>query len=138
MRLSLTKKYILSFLIFGISCFLMISTVTSQLIMKQVILEKASVFYQEGIYMSDQYVGNYFEQQDSQQKFSTVRSQLEALCIYLNARIWLISTDGIIILDSSESTSEICMKKLPDSIPYFLAAAIILPAISSAPFPKNL
>lgn len=105
MRLSLTKKYILSFLIFGISCFLMISTVTSQLIMKQVILEKASVFYQEGIYMSDQYVGNYFEQQDSQQKFSTVRSQLEALCIYLNARIWLISTDGMIILDSSESTS---------------------------------
>ena len=105
MRLSLTKKYILSFLIFGISCFLMISTVTSQLIMRQVILEKASIFYQEGIYMSDQYVGNYFEQQDSQQKFSTVRSQLEALSIYLNARIWLISTDGIIILDSSESTS---------------------------------
>ena len=105
MRLSLTQKYILSFLVFGVGSFFLISMVTSQLIMNQVVREKASAFYQEGIYMSDQYVGNYFEQQDNKQKFSTVRSHLKALSIYLNARIWLINTDGVIILDSSESTS---------------------------------
>ena len=53
MHLTLTKKYILSYLLFGIGCFFLISTVTSNLIMKQVVVEKASAFYQEGIYMSD-------------------------------------------------------------------------------------
>ena len=41
MHLTLTKKYILSYLLFGISCFFLISTVTSNLIMKQVVVEKA-------------------------------------------------------------------------------------------------
>ena len=56
--------HLLSYLLFGIGCFFLISTVTSNLIMKQVVVEKASAFYQEVIYMSDQYVGNYFEQQN--------------------------------------------------------------------------
>ena len=45
MHLTLTKKYILSYLLFGIGCFFLISTVTSNLIMKQVVVEKASAFF---------------------------------------------------------------------------------------------
>lgn len=48
MHLTLTKKYILSYLLFGIGCFFLISTVTSNLIMKQVVVEKASAFYRRG------------------------------------------------------------------------------------------
>ena len=87
MHLTLTKKYILSYLLFGISCFFLISTVTSNLIMKQVVVEKASAFYQEGIYMSDQYVGNYFEQQNDRKNLTSVQSHLRAIGIYLNAKI---------------------------------------------------
>lgn len=105
MHLTLTKKFILSYILFGISCFLLISTVTSALIMDQVLEEKADAFYQEGIYMSDQYVGHYFDQQDSLTKRSAVRSHLNALSIYLNARICLINTEGEIILDSSQTGS---------------------------------
>ena len=63
MRLSLNVKYFLSFLLFGICCFLCISTVASQLMMKNAISSKAADFYQEGIWLTDQYVGNYFEEQ---------------------------------------------------------------------------
>lgn len=105
MHLTLTKKFILSYILFGISCFLLIFTVTSALIMDQILEEKADTFYQEGIYMSDQYVGHYFDQQDSLTKRSAVRSHLNALSIYLNARICLINTEGEIILDSSQTGS---------------------------------
>lgn len=48
MHLTLTKKYILSYLLFGIGCFFLISTVTSNLIMKQVVVEKHLLFTKRG------------------------------------------------------------------------------------------
>lgn len=100
MRLSLNVKYFLSFLLFGICCFLCISTVASQLMMKNAISSKAANFYQEGIWLTDQYVGNYFEEQEDLRTRSAIQSQLSSLDVYLDARIWLISRDGERILDS--------------------------------------
>lgn len=100
MRLSLNVKYFLSFLLFGICCFLCISTVASQLMMKNAISSKAADFYQEGIWLTDQYVGNYFEEQGDLRTRSAIQSQLSSLDVYLDARIWLISRDGERILDS--------------------------------------
>ncbi|MDE7318564.1 MAG: HAMP domain-containing histidine kinase [Lachnospiraceae bacterium] len=100
MRLSLNVKYFLSFLLFGICCFLCISTVASQLMMKNAISSKAADFYQEGIWLTDQYVGNYFEEQEDLRTRSAIQSQLSSLGVYLDARIWLITRDGERILDS--------------------------------------
>jgi len=100
MRLSLNVKYFLSFLLFGICCFLCISTVASQLMMKNAISSKAADFYQEGIWLTDQYVGNYFEEQGDLRTRSAIQSQLSSLDVYLDARILLISRDGERILDS--------------------------------------
>ena len=103
MRISLNLKYFLSFLVFGLCCFLCISTVTSRLMMENAVSAKASSFYQEGIYLSDQYVVNYFEEQENRKTLSAIRSHLASLDTYLNARIWLISRDGELILDSGDS-----------------------------------
>ncbi len=103
MRISLNLKYFLSFLVFGLCCFLCISTVTSRLMMENAVSAKASSFYQEGIYLSDQYVVNYFEEQENRNTLSAIRSHLASLDTYLNARIWLISRDGELILDSGDS-----------------------------------
>ena len=103
MRISLNLKYFLSFLFFGLCCFLCISTVTSRLMMENAVSAKASSFYQEGIYLSDQYVVNYFEEQENRKTLSAIRSHLASLDTYLNARIWLISRDGELILDSGDS-----------------------------------
>lgn len=107
MRISLNIKCLLSYLVFGVCCFLCISTVASKLMMDNAVNAKASAFYQEGIYLSDQYVVNYFEEQGSRQNLSTIQSHLASLGIYLEADIWLISRDGELILDSGMSgTSE--------------------------------
>lgn len=103
MRISLNLKHFLSFLVFGLCCFLCISTVTSRLMMENAVSAKSSSFYQEGIYLSDQYVVNYFEEQENRNTLSAIRSHLASLDTYLNARIWLISRDGELILDSGDS-----------------------------------
>lgn len=106
MRLSLNAKYFLTFLVFGICCFLCISTIASQLMMKNAISTKAADFYQEGIWLTDQYVGNYFEKQEDWKTRTTIQSQLSSLDVYLDAHIWLISRDGERILDSRTSDAQ--------------------------------
>jgi signal transduction histidine kinase len=99
-RLSLNAKFILFYLAFALLGFLGISTLSSRLMTENAVKEKAAAFYREGIYMSQQYVGDYFETPQNQQTLTTIRSNLTSLERYLNARIWLISTDGEIIMDS--------------------------------------
>lgn len=101
MHLSLNIKYICSYLLFFLLSFLSVSIVASHLMTENAVREKAASFYREGIYMSEQYIGDYFEDTENRRALSTVNSHLSALDIYLDARIWLISTDGEIIMDSS-------------------------------------
>jgi signal transduction histidine kinase len=99
-HLSLKTKFILFYVAFTLLGFLGISTLSSQLMTENAVKEKAAAFYREGIYMSQQYVGDYFETPQNQQTLTSVRSSLNSLKLYLNARIWLISTEGEIIMDS--------------------------------------
>lgn len=103
MHISLNIKYTLSFFVFGLCCFLCISTVTSRLMMENAVSAKADAFYQEGIWLSDQYMANYFEEPENRKTLSAIQSHLTSLDIYLDASIWLISRDGELILDSGAS-----------------------------------
>lgn len=104
MRVSLNIKFGLAYLIFALCSFLCISTIASDMMLKNATQEKASAFYQEGLYMADQYVGNYFVEPENRKNLTAIQSQVSSLDIYLNARIWLISRDGDMILDSDSST----------------------------------
>ena len=106
MHLSLNIKFILIYLLFGLCCFFCISTVASQMMMENAIEEKANAFYQEGMHIADQYVGNYFEELENRKTLSTVQSHISSLDIYLNADIWLISRDGELILGSNAALPE--------------------------------
>lgn len=103
MHFTLNKKFTLTTVIFLLCGFLCVATITSHLMLNNAIEEKAAAFYREGIHLSDQYVGNYFEEPEDRKTLSTVKSHLSSLDIYLNADIWLISTDGEIIIDSSDA-----------------------------------
>lgn len=103
MRFPLHLKFIVSCLVFGLFSFLGISTLSSYLLTEHIIEKKADAFYQEGLYLSDQYMANYFEHQENLYTRSTIQSYIEALDIYLDADIWLINKDGRIILDSSNT-----------------------------------
>lgn len=114
MRLSLNIKFFILYLLFALGSFLCISTFTSQMMMEDTVTEKAASFYREGLYLSEQYVGNYFEEPRNRKNLSTIHTQLASLDIYLNARIWLISKDGECILDSASSSLLEAPKEIPD------------------------
>lgn len=115
MHLSLNVKFILTYVLFALLSFLSISTIVSHLMMENAVEEKAAAFYREGQYMSEQYVGNFFGAQDDRKTLSAVKSNLDALDIYLDATIWLISTDGSVIMDSSAAE----ISEEPQTIPDF-------------------
>ncbi len=105
MGLTLNKKFLLLYAAFALTGFLCVSTVTSELLTRHLVEKKASDFYREGLYLSDQYVSNYFEAQENRKTLSTIQSHLSALDVYLDAQIWLISRKGELILDSAKSDS---------------------------------
>jgi len=114
MHLSLHKKFIFTYLTFLLLAFLIISTISSELFMQRTVKEKATSFYQEGLYLADQYVVNYFEEQENRKNLFTIQSHLSALDIYLNANIWLVSREGQIILDSHSTEPLDTHREIPD------------------------
>ena len=90
MRLTLTRKFLIAYLLFGVLAFLCISTVTSRLLLDHMVEEKASAFYQEGMYLADQYVEDYLADSENRRALSRIQPYLSSLDIYLDAEIWLI------------------------------------------------
>ncbi len=114
MHLSLNIKFIIAYLIFGLCAFLCISTVTSRLLLDHTVEEKASSFYQEGLYLADQYVATYPGDVDDQHSLSGIQPYLSSVDVYLNAEIWLISRDGNLVLSSADTEIPAEPREIPD------------------------
>lgn len=94
MHLSLNVKFILAYIAFAILSFVGISTLTSRLMLDNATRTRASSFYQEGVYLSNQYVETYFDEETTKGTVSRIQTQLSSLSVYLNAHIWLVSREG--------------------------------------------
>ena len=105
MHLSLNVKFILAYIASAILSFVGISTLTSRLMLDNAIRTRASSFYQEGVYLSNQYVETYFDEETTKGTVSRIQTQLSSLSVYLNAHIWLVSREGEIMIDSTPSSS---------------------------------
>lgn len=114
MHLSLNIKFIIAYLIFGLCAFFCISTVTSRLLLDHTVEEKASSFYQEGLYLADQYVATYPGDMEDQRSLSGIQPYLSSLDVYLNAEIWLISRDGSLVLSSADDEIPAESLEIPD------------------------
>ena len=85
MHLSLNVKFILAYIAFAILSFVGISTLTSRLMLDNATRTRASSFYQEGVYLSNQYVETYFDEETTKGTISRIQTQLSSLSVYLNA-----------------------------------------------------
>ena len=85
MHLSLNVKFILAYIAFAILSFVGISTLTSRLMLDNATRTRASSFYQEGVYLSNQYVETYFDEETTKGTLSRIQTQLSSLSVYLNA-----------------------------------------------------
>lgn len=97
MKKTLYLKFLLAYLIFGIFGFIVVSTITPGMVRDHLIKEKAERLYAEANLISRTYASELY---NSEIGLEEVKSELDALSVYMDASIQIINPSGRIVLDS--------------------------------------
>jgi len=100
MKITLYLKIILAYIIFGLISFISIASMGSYLAQEYLVEEKAEALYKEANYIASNYALQYTENKIT---LMELRSQLDAIDIYLDASIWVMNRQGQILVRSEES-----------------------------------
>lgn len=106
MKHSLYIKFILTYLIFGFLSFFVIATLSSQMTLNLLTEKKAEALYREANYISTNFVRSYYSKSLNAQSLNTIHSHFQALDTYLGASIWLLNSDGTLLVNSDTSFSD--------------------------------
>lgn len=99
MKRTLYLKILLGYLLFGILGFLTVATFTSHQSMKYMEKKEARDLYRESTLIATTYATNYY---NSSVTLDDLQQQLNALDSYLSAQIWIVNTQGEILVNSRE------------------------------------
>lgn len=97
MKKTLYLKFLLAYLIFGIFGFIVVSTFSPGMVRDHFIKDYAERFYSEANLIAGTYASDLY---NSEIDLETVKDQLDALALYMNASIQIINPSGRVILDS--------------------------------------
>lgn len=106
MKHSLYLKFILTYVVFGFLSFFIIATFSSQMMLNHLTSQRAESLYKEAHYISTNFVRIYYSQSQDADSLRALHSQFQALDTYLGASIWLLNSDGTILVDSEGSFTE--------------------------------
>ena len=106
MKHSLYLKFILTYVVFGFLSFFIIATFSSQMTLNHLTSQKAESLYKEANYISTNIVRSYYSRSQDADSLQAIHSQFQALDTYLGASIWLLNSDGTILVDSDAVFSE--------------------------------
>ena len=106
MKHSLYLKFILTYVVFGFLSFFIIATFSSQMTLNHLTSQKAESLYKEANYISTNFVRSYYSRSQDADSLRAIHSQFQALDTYLGASIWLLNSDGTILVDSDAAFSE--------------------------------
>lgn len=101
MKHSLYYKFILGYLVFGLLGFTVIGTFSDQMMKTHLVEEKAEAMYDEANLIASTYSSFYF---GKKQELNSAVPQLQAVAEFLRAEIWIVNRQGVIIVDSRQST----------------------------------
>lgn len=102
MKRTLYLKLLIGYVAFGILGFITIATFTSQFTLNYIEKKEAESLYRESNLLASGYASNYYR---GTMTLEDVQSQFAAIGTYLNTDIWVISTDGQILINSKSSSS---------------------------------
>lgn len=105
MKHSLYLKFILAYVIFGFLSFVAVATFSSQMTLNYLTNKRAEDLYREANYISSNFVRNYYSDMADSRSLSTIYSHFQALDTYLGASIWLLNTDGTVLVNSETGYS---------------------------------
>lgn len=101
MKHSLYYKFILGYLIFGLLGFVTIATGSSHMMYLHLLEEKTAAMYDEANLIAASYSSVY---QGKRQDLNAAYPQLQAVAIFLRTEIWVVNRQGIIVVDSDQSS----------------------------------
>lgn len=108
MKSTLHLKFIFLYIIFGFLGFFTVSLLGSQLILNTIEKNSSQNLYQEANIIASSYLPSYFSDEITARD---VRSQLNAMKVYLDASLWFVDSEGSLItassLDNTSAPSEI-------------------------------
>lgn len=97
MRIPLYLKFILAYIIFGITGFIAIATISSDLTYSYLVESRSQTLYDEANLIASTYSTVYEGQNIS---LAESYPQLKAVATFLNAKIWVMDKNGKIIVDA--------------------------------------
>jgi signal transduction histidine kinase len=119
MKRTLYVKLLLSYVLFAAAAFLVLCTFTQRQTNNTMINTESQKLYREANLLSSSYASNYFSKTLSMEE---LQSELEAISTYLSAQIWIVDSNGRLLLDSSDpsisanvtDTDEFSLITIPD------------------------
>ena len=115
MKRTLYPKLLGGYLIYGLICFIIISTFGYHITFNFLERRDASTLYRESSLISSNYAENYFKRSTTLEEMKT---QLSTLSTYLSSEIWIIDKQGQILLNTASATSPVENAE-PEVIPDF-------------------
>ena len=100
MKRTLYLKFILGYVIFGLFSFLTVTLFVPKITRDYLISQKAQTLYSEASLIADTYAKGLYSSATS---LETVTLQLDALSVYMNTEIRIISPGGVVLLDTSQA-----------------------------------
>ncbi len=98
MKKTLYLKFILAYLIFGFFGFVVVATFVASMTRDHIQKNHAESLYKEATQIANTYATDLYSNRTS---LDTVKSQIDALAVYMNSTIWIINPSGRMVLDSS-------------------------------------
>ena len=98
MRRTIYIKFLLGYAIFGIFSYVLIATYVPDMLTRYFVSEESSALYQEANLIADTYASKLYTSEIS---LETVKEQLNALTVFLDADIWILNPSGRMVLDSA-------------------------------------
>lgn len=103
MKISLYWKFILAYIIFGITAFIAIATLSSKLTDIYLLKSGSSTLYDEANLIASSYSAVY---SGKDLKLSEAYPPLKAVSTFLQVQIWVVDKDGKIIVDSENAMTD--------------------------------
>lgn len=98
MQNTLRIKFFLLYIAFGFLCLFTVATLTKQLILDHLKSDASSGMYEEANLIATSYLPEYFTEDTS---YLAVRTQLNAMQIYLDSSLWFTDAQGNVLVSSS-------------------------------------
>ena len=101
MKHTIYSKLLISYLIYGVIAFFIICTFTQHLTTDYIEKQEASNLYREASIIADDYASEYF---GSSMSLSDFQNHMKIVADYMDAKVWVVSPDGELLMDSTETS----------------------------------